>query len=255
MKNLIILIFITITFFGCKEAVNEPKVEIIQNLVPVNEGSVYKYSYVENDSAGATIENGERVTRIIGSNTRINTQYFIQRDSFYLSTSSSSETNIRKTNAGVYYFVDTTGFSSQIPDTILNLITIDPELIYLSLPLTEPRQWSVYRVLLNIQSIALPLIEFNGRFVGKENLTLTINNESKNYECFKIRYELTIRIPDLSNNSFTTESYSAHSWFAEEVGLIKSEGSPIIVRGFDLSNLDLENANRTSVQILTSYQF
>lgn len=253
MKKLIIIMLFGIIVNGCKEAIVEPKVEIIQNQFPIEIGKTYKYNYSETDTNGTVVENGIRVTTFTGSTTKLNTLYFVQNDSFYLSTLTTTETFVRTTNAGVYYFVDTTGFSSQIPDTILRSITIDPELIYLSKPLVEPRNWGVYKVLFNIQGVAIPLIEFTANFIGKENLNINVNNEDKTYDCFKVKYNLRIAIPDLSNNSLIISEYSSFSWFAEDVGLIKSEGSPVLVRGFDLGSLDFSFAENNAVQVLTNF--
>ncbi|MDZ7765442.1 MAG: hypothetical protein U5K00_13610 [Melioribacteraceae bacterium] len=71
----------------------------------------------------------------------------------------------------------------------------------------------------------------------------------------KIEYIATIKIPesidDISNPE--TLTLSANAWFVKDVGLVKIEGSGLILGAFGSGELDFEDEGGMVSEILVNY--
>lgn len=226
MKKLYCLIF-TIAFIiqGCKDDSTGPsKVQLYENYFPVHSNikNIYDIDTLNQSGQKATI--GNRVV-IIGDTTILfSTPYHLQKDSIYLEFNSSySESYVRATSNGVYYYVDTSAYNTFIPDSLKNLITLDNEIIFLSQPITIGRNWTCYK----FTFANISLIDLNAEIIGNENIVNTLLENDEQINSIKIKYQLKVNLPDIGFGPININE-TAFLWFVKDIGLIKFEGKRFI---------------------------
>lgn len=221
------LIFLSLILVSCKEAPTEPSVTLLMNGFPNNSGIVSVYKVSTTASVNVSMERGFRKSYILTADTSKSIEYFRQLDSTTLDNGLYvSTTYFRNTNAGLYYYVDTTGFSSlitqQIPDTVKQLVKFDKEFTILSFPLTGGKYWTSF----SLSILNISLIELKASFIKDENLTLVINNVSQQITAKQILYEFKLNTDPF--NPFGIETYSANAWYADGFGFVKFDGSSLV---------------------------
>lgn len=232
--SLVVLVFLTgFLINSCKNdnsptENNQPPGN--NNYFPSSEGNFYKYNTEISDLNGK--DSGTRSTRYSNTNKQ-NGVYKLQVDSLILNGNVSiSNSLFRTTDAGVYYFLDTTGFAANLPSDIIQylpFLTFDNEMILLSFPFQDGKSWSVFKVNANIQGFNITLVDAEAFYLGKENIALNLLSGNTTKEAAKIRYDLTIKTNPLSQDS---EEFSATAWVVDNIGIVKWEGNGLLLSVF-----------------------
>lgn len=216
----------SVVYLGCKES--EPTPPLLSpddNYYPLVENSKTTFK-VELLNALSTYDSiGAHKVFLSGKNTILQTEYSVRYDS--LSTNllnSNGKSYLRKTERGVYSFIDTTGLTGFLPDTIKRLLTIDPEQILFSYPVQNGREWICYSVSLP----GLSLVDFRATMEKKENVSFAANGVPQNLESLKIKYTLKLNIIGV-DSSLISQEYSGSGWYANNFGLVKYEGAQEIL--------------------------
>jgi hypothetical protein len=235
---------------ACKDNSTVQPVQDKTDYFPNRDGTTYTYSVEKTDSAG-TQATGTRTTEYSGAEVKDNTTYQVQIDS--LNTSGTGEislTYFRKTDDGVFYYIDTSGFASYFPDSLRNYISIDTEMRELFFPLTAGSTWPVFKLIL----FNIAIINFSAAYDGMESITLHLASGDVSIDAVRVKYTLLLNIPD-PNDPFNTisSSYTASAWFADEIGAIKWQGNSAILNAFAGGNIDLTDTTSVITQSLVSY--
>lgn len=250
-KIVIIMSIISVIIFleACKESsTTEPPadIEVDESWFPANNGSSFKYS-ITVDSLGMQTS-GNRNTLYSGFAVVGGVNYQVQSDTITF----GAETNVnisyfRKTNSGIFYFLDTTGLASIIPDSLLQFITFDSELRLLFFPMTGSSNWPVFRLTFNQGAISFTPVEVRGMYDGKENLT--IDPLFTNVESVRIRFTLSVRLDPFNPPTV----YEAFGWLVDNVGFVKWQGNGTIVSAFAGSGIDFDDTTKVVTQTLTEF--
>ena len=207
---------------ACKESivVNSDNPQI-KNYFPFESGYSFIYDLVITDSNGVS-ETGNRFMRFNDSTVVEGTTYQIQQDSFVTASIMRNNSSLlRKSNLGVFSYVDTTGFSSMIPDTLKQYVMIDREVRVLFYPLTLNLLYPVYTVSVNYSVGGLNIIDIDARVESEETLSLTLNNVTVQSKAYKIKYTFIIRL----GTSVSDETlYEAFGWVVKDIGFVKWDG-------------------------------
>lgn len=226
MKNIfnILLIVCLLILISCKnENLTNPPVNIAEYF-PSKTGTKHNYNVIINSNLSSI---GKRNSYILNRSIKNNTEYIIQIDTLSINAEIAIDTSyFRKTNTGVFYYIDTTGFASAIPDTLRNYLKVDNESRLLFFPLSIGQSWPVYQIDLSISGVPIfsPL-KTSAKVVEKKLLNLSIGNTQKSIETFKIEYSLIIQ----TTPEDEIQRYSAYGYIAENIGFIKWEGESIVL--------------------------
>jgi hypothetical protein len=226
MKHYLLLFAALLLFlYGCKEASVEPDPVIRFNpFYPLSEGLSLTYSYQYSDSSGNV--NGERWVSYGAPELKSGTAYISQFDSTSLDGDiTTNYAFTRKTDRGVYYYVDTSGIASLIPDTLKPFASVDRELILFSFPLEEGKYWSAYKLIILNYSI----ISMEAEYKGITDVVLAGTNTTGQIETHTIDYSLSLTLPDtLMNTAFNAE-FEGTMYLADSLGIVKYEGDEILL--------------------------
>lgn len=261
MKNLIAILALLIVLYACGKEdsrIVEPKVQVetAADFYPGGVGSsfVYKIERVDtllntSDSLGINYSSIDSVTTYNG------VRYFVENSSLALNGSSlPMKILFRRSDAGVYFTIDTTGFDMLLPDSILQNveITSDPEAIVFSYPLFDGKDWTAYKLNLTIGAFDLSLVDVHAYYLGKETLLLPA---AGSIDAEKIKYVATLIIPNPDNFiEYTESTFTINGWFAKNIGLVKAEGNAEAVNA--ILGIDAFTNDSVSVirQTILSYE-
>jgi hypothetical protein len=243
----LVLIF---NFCTTDNSTNSPG-QNFKNYYPGSKGSTYKYNVEQRDSIGTT----NTLTRYVnyGDETEINTvNYREQKDSIDDgSTVTENISYFRKTETGVFYFIDTTGFLSLVPDSLRNLISIQDEMRLLLNPLSVGSFWPVFRVTVNLQpGVSFSPVDINGNYLSQEELALNLETGLKMVTAEKVKYDLDIA----TDVNQTAQRFSAYVWFAEEIGIVKIDGSGVLLDILLTGEIGFGDTTTTATQNLVKYE-
>lgn len=176
----------------------------------------------------------------------------------------NSNLNFRRTNAGLYFLVDTMGINSlvnNIPDSLKNLFEfqIDSEINVFSTPLYVGKDWPGFKAIVILSSLGLPftLLEIKAYYEGEEDILVEALNEMKMSQ--KIRYEFILKIPDLSSPDITSvlnspaSIYNAIGWFVKDIGMVKLEGNTILINSLSGGSINLSDTTGIAREVLTNF--
>ena len=238
--------------FSCTEenSTNPPGNENLPVYFPGTEGTSYKYEIVETDSNGI-ISTGIRNVVYLEDTLINGTRYKLQIDStqtnLQLSVTSSY---FRTTATGVFYFVDTTGFINILPDSLQSSIEIQDEIRAYLFPLSEGTLWPVYRISVELNElIIVNLVDITGKFISDEKLTLDISGETKTVNTKKVGIDFKLR----TSVTDSAISFNANTWLSEDIGIIKMEGSSIVINLLSGKGLDLSDIAKTRTETIINY--
>jgi hypothetical protein len=135
-------------------------------------------------------------------------------------------TYFRKTSSGVFYFIDTTGFSQLVPDSLKSFLAIDTESRILFFPLSLNQTWPVYQVDIKIGGIPVfsPIRAF-AKVVDFYKMDFVVRNSKITSNVYKIEYNLEIQLSPEGQ----IERQTAIAHFATGIGFIKWEGQTNVV--------------------------
>jgi hypothetical protein len=243
---------ILLSFHFCtSDNSTNPPAQAIKDYYPGSEGTNYKYEVEQKDSTGI-IESGIRFV-IYGNEMYIDSVlYRIQDDSTDGGTSTAINVSyFRKTSTGVFYYVDTSQVLGIVPDSLKSLISIQNEMRILLNPLAIGSFWPVYRITVNLASgISFSPINVNGYFVNQENLTLNLETGTTEVSTDKVKYDLEIKT-DINQ---PVQTFSAYAWFADEIGLVKMEGSSIVINILLTGEINFVGTTTSGTQHLINYE-
>jgi hypothetical protein len=157
-------------------------------------------------------------------------------------------TYFRKTSSGVFYYIDTTGFSLLIPDSLKPYLRVDTESRALFFPLSLNQSWPVYQI--DIQIVGIPIfspIKAFAKVTDSYKMDFVFRNSTISANVYKIDYTMEIQLSPEGQ----VEKQMASALFAVGIGFIKwdGQGSVInLVRGTTL-NFPSENV----LEEMTSY--
>lgn len=222
---------------------------------PSSNGNYYKYEVTRTDSTGSQ-SNGTRSSTFMGTQVFGGTTYKIKIDSTMFSgLSTSSNSYFRTTGSGVYFFLDTTGLSETIPDSLLQYLQLDAEMIAYSFPFESGKTWPVFKMNLNyLGIITITIVDVTAYYEGTENVTLNLNSGAVQREAAKVRYVLKLTVPD-PNNPFQTYSseFTARSWLVSGIGVVKWEGNGTVLNAFAGGGIDFDDTTSVVTQNLIDY--
>ena len=135
-------------------------------------------------------------------------------------------TYFRKSSTGVFYYIDTTGVSAFIPDSVRNQLSIDTESRLLFLPLTLNQIWPVYEVNFTLGGVPVySLIKISAKVIDSYMLTKTFRDSSITRLVNKIRYDLDVQLSPTSPK----ETFTAYGYTMDGIGFIKWEGETLVL--------------------------
>lgn len=250
---IIIISILLLIVYSCKDAATNPGGQDNGNYYPVSIGNSYKYSITQTDSAGG-ITTGTRYVNYIGDtllNLQSPTSFTIQYDSVETgSTTSGNYSFFRKSNFGIFYYVDTSQVSSLVPDSLRDFVTLQQETRLVFLPIKNSF-WYVYTILVQLpNNLTFKPIEMSGTYTNTENVQLQLTAGTSTVEALKVRYELKI----ISDITARAQYFTAFGWFSKGIGLVKLEGDGPILDALISGELNLDDSTSTFSQELVDYQ-
>ena len=238
--------------YGCSEenSTNSPADENLPVYFPGSEGTYYKYEIIESDSNGITSTGIRNVVYL--EDTLINrTRYKLQVDSVQTNSQLSvSSSYFRTTATGVFYFVDTTGFTIILPDTLQPSAEIQDEMRAYLFPLSVGSFWPVYRISIELNDfIIFNVVDITGKFISNETLTLNISDQTQTVKSKKVKIDFKFQ----TGEADSVISFNANTWLAEDIGIVKMEGSAVVVNLISGGGLVLSDITKTITQNLIDY--
>lgn len=260
MKIKLFLLYFSVGLFlilsSCKDdAANEPAPVLSENYFPMSDGTYFKYSVEGIDSLGNVLT-GSRLSYFIGGTNIAGTDYSNQFDSLTLnSLLISSQAFVRKTDNGVYYFLDTTGLYISIPDSFRSGVNLDPEFILYSFPLESGKTWTVFKMTLTIPPFIFNFtpLEVNAFYEGVESgLIIPLNSGSITTDALRIKYELSLR--ESIDPTVAPKKLTAYSWIVKDIGVVKWEGNQTVVNALSSAYIDFDDSLNTITENLIDYE-
>ena len=238
--------------YSCTEenSTNPPGEENLPVYFPNSEGTFYKYEIIQTDTNGVASMGIRDVVYL--EDTLINsTRYKLQIDSIQTNLQLSvSSSYFRTTETGVFYFVDTTGFTNTLPDSLQSSVELQDELRAYLFPLSEGTFWTVYRISIEVNEfLSFNLVDIIGKYVSDETLILDISDGTQTVNTKKV--EIVFKLQTGAADSVIT--FNANTWLAEDIGIVKMAGSAVVLSLFSGGGLDLSDASITVTQNLIYY--
>jgi len=248
-------IFISVTvlvfLFSCtsKEPTAPPSGQV-PDYFPNSDSTNYLYTITESDSTGI-LRTGSRYVFYYGDTLINGTSYKFQKDSVKMGIEIDERlSNFRKSETGVFYFVDTSGFAAALPDTLRNRMTITSEMQTLLLLLAKGSFWQVFNLTITSQpGITYAPYRITASFVKEEEVLLQLVNGDLNITAQKIKYDLEYRF----DPEEPLQKFIAFSWVANNIGIIKMEGNAIVVNTILNGEVNLDDSSKTVTQDLIDY--
>lgn len=220
------------------------------NFFPNGDGTNYTYDVEQVDSIG-NILSGLRYTLYDGVSTIESTPYQNQFDSLIIETINiTGITNFRKTKTGAFYFVDTTGISDIVPDSLLSVISLPSESRLVLFPLEEGSFWPVYRITISNQNFNFSPVVVNGAFAEKEIITINLISEDIETEATRVEYTFSIQ----RDPTQVLQRLTANAWFVDDIGIVKLEGRSILINLITGGGLEILDTTSTVTQSLIDFE-
>ncbi len=238
--------------YSCTEenSTNPPGEENLPVYFPNSEGTFYVYEIIQTDTNGV-ISTGIRNVVYLEDTLINNTRYKLQIDSIQTNLQLSvSSSYFRTTETGVFYFVDTTGFTNTLPDSLQTSVELQDEMRAYLFPLSEGTFWPVYRISIELtEFLNFNLVDIIGKYISDETLILDISDGTQTVNTKKV--EIVFKLQTGATDSVIT--FNANTWIGEDIGLVKMEGSAIVLNLISGGGLDLSNISNTTTQNLIDY--
>lgn len=231
----LVLLFTGFIFTSCKDSVS-PEVPVpIQNYFPLPNGAVLKYSVDSVSAGGQYYRIGTKILSFGPEQVTAGTPYYQQNEQIDYSDggSVSQRSKVRKTERGLYYYLDTTGISLLIPDSLKPFIQIDREITGLSLPFYSGQSWSAFK----FNVVIIPIINCTATYLGSTQISDTISGSTGVISAERVGYNLTISVPDLGQGPVSLQ-YSGEIWYSKNLGIVKREGDYFLFQFLGGSEID-----------------
>ncbi|MCH7963045.1 MAG: hypothetical protein IH852_03810 [Bacteroidetes bacterium] len=238
--------------YSCTEenSTNPPGEENLPVYFPNSEGTFYKYEIIQTDTNGVASMGIRDVVYL--EDTLINsTRYKLQIDSIQTNLQLSvSSSYFRTTETGVFYFVDTTGFTNTLPDSLQSSVELQDELRAYLFPLSEGTFWTVYRISIEVNEfLSFNLVNITGKYISDETLILDISDGTQTINTKKV--EIVFKLQTGAADSVIT--FNANTWLTEDIGIVKMEGSAVVLSLFSGGGLNLSDTSIIVTQNLIDY--
>ena len=238
--------------YSCTEenSTNPSGEENLTVYFPNSEGTFYVYEIIQTDTNGV-ISTGIRNVVYLEDTLINNTRYKLQIDSIQTNLQLSvSSSYFRTTESGVFYFIDTTGFTDILPDSLQSSVEIQDEMRAYLFPLSEGTFWPVYRISIALNEFTnINLVDITGKYISDESLVLDITGETQTVNTKKV--EIVFKLQTDAADSVIT--FNANTWLGEDIGIVKMEGSAIVLNLISGGGLDLSDISKTTTQNLIDY--
>ena len=246
-KSLLLLLFTLMAAVGCKESTTESQPNVKSaDYFPNSDGNYYYYNVMASDSSGL-IQSGSRKIYYSGDTSLLQTPYQIRIDSLQLNGNQSIlNSYFRKSTTGILYSLDTTGFTSLVPDSLLSSISFDLEYRILFQPLKIFQIWPVFKVQVNV--VQFDIFTIDAQVISKNTIDLALNDSTLTKDVFTIRYTAILT----TSLTQPPSTFSAIAEIAEGIGFIRWEGDSEIINFFAGRNIYPENTH--VVEELNSYK-
>ncbi len=117
-------------------------------------------------------------------------------------------------------------------------------------PLSEGTFWPVYRISVELNEfLKFNLVDITGKYISDEILILDISDGKQTINSKKV--EIVFKLQTGMADSVIT--FKANTWIGEDIGLVKMEGSAIVLNLISGGGLDLSNISNTTTQNLIDY--
>ncbi len=238
--------------YSCTEenSTNPSGEEDLPVYFPNSEGTFYKYEIIQTDTNGVASTGIRDVVYL--EDTLINsTRYKLQIDSIQTNLQLSvSSSYFRTTETGVFYFVDTTGFTNTLPDSLQSSVELQDELRAYLFPLSEGTFWTVYRISIEVNEfLSFNLVNITGKYISDETLILDISDGTQTINTKKV--EIVFKLQTGAADSVIT--FNANTWLTEDIGIVKMEGSAVVLSLFSGGGLNLSDTSIIVTQNLIDY--
>ena len=238
--------------YSCTDenSTNPPDEENLPVYFPNSEGTFYKYEIIQTDTNGL-ISTGIRNVVYLEDTLINSTRYKLQIDSTQTNLQSSvSSSYFRTTETGVFYFVDTTGFTNTLPDSLQSSVELQDELRAYLFPLSEGTFWTVYRISIEVNEfLSFNLVNITGKYISDETLILDISDGTQTINTKKV--EIVFKLQTGAADSVIT--FNANTWLTEDIGIVKMEGSAVVLSLFSGGGLNLSDTSIIVTQNLIDY--
>jgi len=223
-------------FTSCKEVVAPEPPVAVKNYFPLPNNTVYKYSV---DSVSATSAYFNIGTKNISFGPEVvvaGTPYYTQTEITNYTDGNivTQRPKVRKTERGLYYYIDTSGTSALIPDTVRPFVQIDREVIAMTLPFFSGQTWSAFKFNVAI----VPLISVTASYGGSAAYSNDIIGLPSRVNAEIVKYELRITVPDLGTGPINL-NYTGEVWYSEELGVVMREGDSFLFQLLAGGEIDL----------------
>lgn len=250
MKNIFSLLVtgILLVSISCKDnnIINPP----IDNkdYFPAKVGAKYVYNLTIDTSL---VLNGARISDVANTTIISGTEYFVQIDSVIIESALTLDTTyFRKSNTGVFYFVDTTGLGILVPDSLRNLLKVDTESRLLFFPLQLNQTWPVYQIDITLGGIPIfSPVKTSAKVLGIQQLTVAFRGSQQTIDVYKIEYKLEVQLDPQT----PAESFYAYGYIAENIGFVKWEGESFVLNLIRGGRLDLSFPSGFYTEVLNNY--
>ncbi len=222
---------------------------------PSGDGSNYVYAVQATDSTGGTIT-GTRSSTYSGTSVINGVTFQKEIDTLAFGTGVHVAASYFKVSSSeVDYFLDTTGLSTSIPDSLIKYLSFSSTLKAFSFPFQSGQTWDVFDMGLKIGSFNIPVINVTANYLGTQPITLNLTSGQSTQTAAEVNFVLTLTIPNLSNPlaTPTQKSYTAVAWLVQNIGIVKWQGSGAVFSAFSGNGVSLGDTTTTVTQTLLSY--
>jgi hypothetical protein len=259
ISSLLVLIIISLVITSCKKSdtsVNSGNTNVDNsNYFPANIGNYYKYNFERTDSAGIQTT-GVTDTRYQSSSEPAGNgvTYDIKQIDSVTSNGSTIvfSSFFRKSDIGTYYFLDTAGFSENLPPefiTYLPYLKIDQEMLLITSSLQDGDTWPVFKINLEQGAIALTVVDLKASYLGKENISLNLLSGSVTRPAVKIQYDFSLINPLTQ----AKQTVTAYGWFVADVGVVQWQGNALLLDVFTRGEINFADSTSTGSENLVDY--
>lgn len=241
--RILLLVLISLAFVSCSDddpASPDESTTPVAAYYPGAAGSTFTYSV----QGG-----GERIVNFSESS---------EHNGIYIKQTSTIDTAVsvsffRRTDAGLYFYIDTTGLSGFIPDSLSSILTLnlDKEVTTFIKTFNTTVDWVAFKMDVNLLTIPYNVIMVNSHYEGTEDLVITPGSSALRGE--KVRYDMKFTIPNMTGGPAQTQTFTAHLWFVKDVGIAKLEGNATVLNALSGGGIDFADTNKIMTQSLVSY--
>jgi hypothetical protein len=117
-------------------------------------------------------------------------------------------------------------------------------------PLSEGTVWPVYRISIELNEfLRFNLVDITGKYISDETLILELSDGTQTVNTKNV--ELVFKLQTGATDSVIT--FKANTWLGEDIGIVKMEGSAVVLNLISGGGLDLSDISKTTIQNLIDY--